>query len=120
MPNQRPFVEFSCLLDFAERYRRVDPAAEAEIGDGELRVLRVGPAAAHDIGNAHNRGFAHAVIDKDPVARLHFADGTDRLRVPNAVPDRLPFALKLLDGVRFRVGFGEKIVLGVQKYPPPY
>jgi hypothetical protein len=54
------------------------------------------------------------MIDKNPVARLHFPDGAQGLGIAHAVPDRLPLPLKLFQIVRFGVGFCEKIAFGWQ------
>jgi hypothetical protein len=54
------------------------------------------------------------VIDKNPVARLHFPDRAQGLGIAHAVPDRLPLPLKLFEGVRFGIGFCEKIPFGGQ------
>ena len=90
-------------------------APKAKASHGEPGVLWVWITVARDIGNSDNAGLTHAVINKNPVPGLHFADRAQGLRVFYAVPDRLTLYFKLRAVVRFRIRFGEKIPLLSQK-----
>ena len=52
-----------------------------------------------------------AVVQEDQVARLHRADGPQRLRVLDPIPDRAFIALQIVDGIGAGFGFCQEVFL---------
>ncbi len=81
-----------------------------QLHNPQLIVFRVRTGFADDLGDAYNSRFTTGMVDEDAIAWMHRFDRVQRLRVPDAVPNRRAVALKIGDGVDGRLGLGKKVV----------
>ena len=108
LPHQRPIVEQLRLLDLRQRRRRIELAAELEIHHCRFRILRIVARLRADVGDPYDARNAAAVINKDPVARFHFANRAHGLRVLHAVPCSALVALEIVDRIDLGSLFARK------------
>ena len=115
MVERRPWrtsaqsLNFSRLLDFRQGGGRLQAAGEFQIHHRRFGILGIRAAFRQDLRQSDYAPSrlppASAVIDENPVARAHFADGFDRLRIGDAVPQLYAFRAPGRRANRFRGRF---------------
>src|SRR5215472_12553616 len=84
-------------------------AAELQIHHSRFRILGVIPRLGADAGDSYYARNAAAVINEDPIARFHFANGADCLRILDAIPRGALVAFEIIDGIDFGFALSKKI-----------
>jgi polysaccharide biosynthesis/export protein len=113
LPDKRPIGQGGIFLQLAQGDGFGKLQQKAKIGDGRLRVIRIGPAGSDDFSQADDGRFAAGMVDEDTIFRLHGADGLRGLGITDPIPERLPVGGKLLDGVIGGIGFGKEVLHGL-------
>lgn len=80
-----------------------------ELDDRGFVIFGVRSGFGHNLGQPNDRRLPATVINEDPIFRLHASYRVYRLWIPDPVPVCLPVSFQIIDGIRCRFGFCEKV-----------
>src|SRR5579872_4665576 len=95
LAHQRPFSELLGSFDLRQSGGRFQASREFQIHYRRFRIFGVGTAFRQNLCQSNHPGGTSTLIDENHVARTHFPNGLDRLRICDAVPQGPVFPLEI-------------------------